>query len=79
MTERYAKDLMRDPFYAMIERRKNWMKITFLSWVAFFVLGFAGDLLAGASFRPGVSARRQPLHLGRRAADGAGLAHHMVG
>ncbi|HSY89338.1 MAG TPA: fatty acid desaturase [Verrucomicrobiae bacterium] len=50
MTERYAKDLMRDPFYAMIERRKNWMKITFLSWVAFFVLGFAGDLLAGATF-----------------------------
>jgi fatty-acid desaturase len=49
MTERYAKDLIRDPFYAMIERRKNWMKITFLSWVAFFLLGFAGDLLAGAS------------------------------
>ena len=49
MTERYAKDLMRDPFYVMIERRKNWMKITFLSWVAFFVLGFAGELLAGGS------------------------------
>ena len=79
MTERYAKDLMRDPFYAMIERRKNWMKITFLSWVAFFVLGFVGDLLAGASSRPGVSARRQPLRLGRRAAHGAGLAHHLVG
>ena len=49
MTERYAKDLMRDPFYAMIERRKNWMKITFLSWVAFFILGFVGELLAGGT------------------------------
>jgi stearoyl-CoA desaturase (delta-9 desaturase) len=49
MIERYAKDLMRDPFHAMIDRRKNWIKLTFLSWVAFFLLGFGVGILAGTT------------------------------
>jgi fatty-acid desaturase len=39
--ERYAKDVMRDPFYARLERRKNWIKVSFLLWVAYFCAGFA--------------------------------------
>ena len=49
MIERYSKDMMRDPFYVMLDRRKNWIKLTFLSWVAFFALGFAIALLRGAN------------------------------
>src|SRR5262249_51800984 len=49
MIERYAKDLMRDPFYAMLDRRKNWIKLTFLSWVAFLTLGFYLAAIMGAS------------------------------
>ena len=40
---------MRDPLYAMLERRKNWIKLTFLSWLAFFTAGFAVASLWGAS------------------------------
>ena len=49
MTARYAKDVMRDPLYAMLERNKNWMKLTFLSWLAFFLAGFVAAAASGAS------------------------------
>jgi stearoyl-CoA desaturase (delta-9 desaturase) len=49
LLERYAKDLMRDPFYAWIERRNNWLKIGLLSWVGYFVVGFGAASLSGAS------------------------------
>jgi stearoyl-CoA desaturase (delta-9 desaturase) len=49
LLDRYAKDLMRDPLYAWIERRNNWIKIGLLSWIAYFVVGFVGMLLSGAS------------------------------
>ena len=48
MIERYAKDMVHDPFYVMIERRKNWIKLTFLSWTAFFILAFAAAVLMGS-------------------------------
>ena len=49
MIERYAKDVMRDPLYAVLDRNKNWIHLTLLSWIAFFVAGFAASLLSGAS------------------------------
>lgn len=49
MIERYAKDLLRDPFYQAIDRRKNWIKLTFLSWIAFFILGFVIALATGST------------------------------
>ncbi len=49
MTDRYARDVLRDPLYAWLERRKNWITLTFLSWVAFFVGGFLADLAMGAA------------------------------
>ena len=44
---RYAMDVLRDPFYAWLERRKNWIKVALLSWLAFFALGFASAALMG--------------------------------
>jgi fatty-acid desaturase len=51
MTARYAKDVMRDPLYAKLERNKNWMKLTFYSWLAFFAFGFAAAALSGSGFQ----------------------------
>jgi fatty-acid desaturase len=37
MIDRYSRDLMRDPLYVALERRKNWIKLTLASWFAFFL------------------------------------------
>jgi sn-1 stearoyl-lipid 9-desaturase len=49
LMERYAKDLLRDPFYAWLERRRNWLKIAFLGWLVCFAAGFGFSALSGAS------------------------------
>jgi fatty-acid desaturase len=54
LLERYAKDLMRDPFYAWLERRNNWIKIGLLSWIAYFVAGFGTASLSGSSLAASV-------------------------
>jgi fatty-acid desaturase len=46
---RYAKDIMRDPFYAWLERRDNWAKVALLSWIAYFTAGFAFVALSGGT------------------------------
>jgi stearoyl-CoA desaturase (delta-9 desaturase) len=51
MTEQYARDVMRDPLYARLERRNNWAKLGLLSWLAFFAGGFAAAMLRGAGAR----------------------------
>ena len=45
--ERYAKDVLRDPFYKRLERHQWWFWVLAISWVVFFVAGFAADLLRG--------------------------------
>jgi fatty-acid desaturase len=47
LIERYAKDINRDSLYAWIDTRKNWMKIAFGVWVAYFVVGFGAMALLG--------------------------------
>jgi sn-1 stearoyl-lipid 9-desaturase len=49
LIERYAKDIIRDSFYAWIEQRKNWMKIAFGLWLGYFAAGFAVMALSGHS------------------------------
>ena len=49
LIDRYARDLMRDPLYAMLERRKNWIKLSFLLWLVFFIAGFGWVMLAGGT------------------------------
>jgi fatty-acid desaturase len=47
--ERYAKDILRDPFYARLERRFRWVWIVLISWGVFFAGGVIAELLAGGS------------------------------
>jgi stearoyl-CoA desaturase (delta-9 desaturase) len=49
LLERYAKDLMRDPLYAWLDRRSNWAKVGLLSWLAYYLVGFAVMTFSGAS------------------------------
>lgn len=47
--DRYAKDVLRDPFYRRLERTLLYPVIVLSSWALFFAGGFAGGLLAGDS------------------------------
>ncbi len=47
--DRYAKDLLADPFYRFLLRRNVWVGIVLSSWVVFFIGGFIGAWLTGAA------------------------------
>jgi fatty-acid desaturase len=51
LTERYAKDVLRDPLYAWIEKKDHWLLVPLLSWLIFFVAGFGATLLMGRSLQ----------------------------
>ena len=44
LTSRYAKDVMRDPFYAKLERNFRWVKVVLISWLGFFTIAFVTEL-----------------------------------
>ena len=50
LIERYAKDIMRDPFYEWLERHSRWILIALTSWIAYFAAGFGAASLSGASW-----------------------------
>ena len=50
MADRYARDLLRDPFYVMLERRKNWIKVTLVPWLVLFFAGAGFELASGRSW-----------------------------
>ncbi len=45
----YAKDIVRDPFYANLERNQNYYKVLVASWLAFFGAGFIAELALGGT------------------------------
>ena len=47
--ERYAKDILRDPFYARLERKFRWIWVVLISWGVFFAGGVIAELLLGGS------------------------------
>ena len=49
LMEQYAKDIVRDPFYAWLERRNNWMKVGLVSWIAYYATGFAFVVASGGT------------------------------
>jgi len=49
LIERYTPELVQDPFYAWLDIGDNWIKVALLSWVAYFVLGFAIESFAGGT------------------------------
>jgi stearoyl-CoA desaturase (delta-9 desaturase) len=54
LTDRYAKDILRDPLYAWVETKDHWLLVSVLSWVAFFGVGVCSALLWGGSLRDAV-------------------------
>jgi len=49
LTNRYAKDVLRDRFYVMVERKGPWLSIVAASWLIFFAGGFIAELLLGGT------------------------------
>lgn len=49
LIERYAKDIMRDPLYAWLERRSNWLKVVLALWIAYYTVGFAFVVASGGT------------------------------
>jgi hypothetical protein len=52
LTERYARDVMRDLLYAMLERAKNWINLSFLLWLVVFIAGFGAPVIWGDTAAP---------------------------
>ncbi len=44
LISRYAKDVMRDPFYARLEQNFRWVRVVLISWLGFFASAFLADL-----------------------------------
>jgi fatty-acid desaturase len=49
LIERYAKDIMRDPYYAWLERPLQWVWFALCTWAVFFAAGFFFVLLTGGT------------------------------
>ena len=47
--DRYAKDILRDPFYVALERNWLQLKIILIQWIVFFGLGFLVELAMGGT------------------------------
>lgn len=47
--DRYAKDILRDRFYVLLERNNWQFKIIIIQWAMFFIGGFLTELLLGGS------------------------------
>jgi fatty-acid desaturase len=50
LIDHYARDLIRDPFFAWLERRNNWMRVAFGLWIAYFLIGFGVMAFSGRSW-----------------------------
>ena len=72
LIERYAKDIMRDPFYSWLERRHSWlMDCVFHHRICI------RRILGRRSVRR-YAIRLKPVRLGCSAAHGGGVAYYMV-
>lgn len=49
LVSRYAKDVMRDPFYAGLEQNFRWVRVVLISWLCFFGSALLVELIAGGS------------------------------
>ena len=58
--EKYARDILRDPYYLWLERKLAWFWVYALHVVAYFVVGFgagwlwSGDVMSGVQFGYGI-------------------------
>jgi stearoyl-CoA desaturase (delta-9 desaturase) len=49
LLQRYAKDVLRDPLYSLLEQGWNWVALIALSWILFFAVAFGVAIATGAS------------------------------
>jgi stearoyl-CoA desaturase (delta-9 desaturase) len=54
LVTRYAKDIMRDPFYSRLERNFRWVWIILVSWALFFAAGFVAGIALGGGLMDGI-------------------------
>ncbi|AMN38527.1 delta-9 acyl-phospholipid desaturase [Rhodoplanes sp. Z2-YC6860] len=52
--DRYARDLRRDPFHALLIQHDTWIVFFFLSWALFFLSGLSAGLLLGWSWESAI-------------------------
>jgi fatty-acid desaturase len=50
MTQRYARDLLRDPFYVALDQNKGWIKVGLAVWLLLFATGFSIAMLRHTAF-----------------------------
>lgn len=50
LTWRYAKDMMRQPFYERLERKNVWAAVGLSVWILLYVAGFTAEALAGGTW-----------------------------
>ena len=49
LVSRYAKDVMRDPFYVKLEQDFRWVRVVLISWLGFFASALLVELVLGGS------------------------------
>jgi fatty-acid desaturase len=54
LMQRYAPDLLRDPFYAWLETNGIWGRIVPATWLVYFAAGFLAELAAGGTLADSV-------------------------
>jgi fatty-acid desaturase len=54
LVTRYSKDIMRDPFYARLERNFRWVWVILMSWAIFFAAGFVAAIALGGGMMDGI-------------------------
>jgi len=54
VVSRYAKDIVRDPFYAKLEKDFRWARVVLISWLVFFAGGFLVELALKRSGLPAI-------------------------
>ena len=75
----YAKDILRDDFYAWIEDRKMWIWLVFMSWGIFFFGGLFGRPGARMAAGGGGAICLEPVAMGRDRAHRRALSFHLGG
>ncbi len=77
--DRYAKDILRDPFYVALERNWLQLKIILIQWAVFFGAGVPRRTGAGRYNDGGRAVRNEHPDLGRVRAHGVRLAPDLGG
>ncbi len=74
--DRYARDILHDPFYMRLERNMLWLWINVIQAALYFLAGLGFALLTGG-LAGGPAIRGKPAGVGRLRAHRRRVAHHL--